>query len=89
MLKHAGFPPDEECGAEMESIRLVHCQKGGIASVSPSKKFSSKTDVADEIGRGLRNIYNDVLSQPVPDRFFDLLKQLERSPNRRRTLRDS
>ncbi|WP_245411988.1 NepR family anti-sigma factor [Methylocella silvestris] len=33
--------------------------------------------MADEIGVSLRSVYNDVLSQPVPDRFFDLLRQLE------------
>lgn len=34
-------------------------------------------DVADQIGLRLRIVYDDVLTQPVPDRFFELLKQLE------------
>jgi hypothetical protein len=25
----------------------------------------------------LRNLYDDILNQPVPDRFLDLLSQLE------------
>lgn len=33
--------------------------------------------LVDQIGLSLRTAYNDVLAQPVPDRFFDLLRQLE------------
>jgi hypothetical protein len=46
--------------------------------VSRSRKCAGRADVADQIGLGLRSVYDDVLSQPVPDRFFDLLRQLER-----------
>ncbi|MGD9543319.1 MAG: NepR family anti-sigma factor [Methylocystis sp.] len=31
----------------------------------------------DSIGKELRNLYDDVVSQPVPDRFLKLLNQLE------------
>jgi hypothetical protein len=31
----------------------------------------------DSIGKELRNLYDDVASQPVPDRFLKLLNQLE------------
>jgi hypothetical protein len=37
----------------------------------------SKSDVAAMIGESLQNVYNDILQQPVPDRFLDLLRQLE------------
>ncbi|HWX13757.1 MAG TPA: NepR family anti-sigma factor [Methylocella sp.] len=37
----------------------------------------SKSDIADQIGVHLRCIYDDVLAQPVPGRFLDLLQQLE------------
>lgn len=34
--------------------------------------------VVDEaIGRQLRKLYDDVASEPVPDRFAELLRQLE------------
>ena len=42
-----------------------------------AKKTTSKPDVSDQIGRQLRSVYNDVLAQPVPDRFLDLLKDLD------------
>ena len=38
---------------------------------------SAKPQVSDLIGQRLRNYYEEVAKQPVPDRFMDLLKQLE------------
>ena len=35
--------------------------------------------VQNEIGKHLRAVYDDVISEPVPDRFMELLEQLERS----------
>ncbi len=34
-------------------------------------------DIGEHIGRELRGLYADVVSQPVPDRFLDLLNRLE------------
>jgi hypothetical protein len=75
IIKGAALQPKEDAESDAEGIRFSHCQD--VASVSRLKKSSPKAEVADQIGRGLRNVYNDVLSQPVPDRFFDLLRQLE------------
>lgn len=33
--------------------------------------------VSDLIGRRLRSYYDEIAKQPVPDRFLDLLQQLE------------
>lgn len=33
--------------------------------------------VEEAIGRQLRKLYEDVASEPVPDRFAELLRQLE------------
>ena len=38
---------------------------------------SGKPPVFDMIGRRLRDYYDEVSRQPVPDRFVDLLNQLE------------
>ena len=35
------------------------------------------TEVQSKIGEQLRALYDDVISQGVPDRFADLLKRLE------------
>jgi hypothetical protein len=42
-----------------------------------AKKPASKSAIADEIGLHLRSVYDDVLAQPVPGRFLELLRQLE------------
>jgi hypothetical protein len=39
-----------------------------------------KSDLADQIGARLRSVYDDVLVQPVPERFLELLRQLEGAP---------
>ena len=44
------------------------------------KKTASKPEIADQIGRHLRSVYNDVLVQPIPDRFLELLKDLDSIP---------
>jgi hypothetical protein len=38
---------------------------------------SAKPEVSDLIGQRLRNYYDEVAKQPVPDRFMDLLNQLD------------
>ena len=52
-----------------------------IVTMTPT---STKPEVSDLIGQRLRNYYNTVAEQPVPDRFLDLLSQLEaaRSPKK-------
>jgi hypothetical protein len=35
------------------------------------------TDIQSHIGRQLRSLYDSVVSQPVPERFHELLSQLE------------
>jgi hypothetical protein len=57
-----------------------------VASASPVESEESagkpKPNVGNEargkIGRQLREMYDDVVSQGVPDRFVDLLNRLER-----------
>lgn len=44
------------------------------------KKTTTKPEISDQIGRQLRSVYNDILVQPVPDRFLDLLKDIDAMP---------
>ncbi len=39
--------------------------------------------IQTEIGKHLRAIYDDVISEPVPSKFMDLLEQLERSSGKK------
>ena len=47
--------------------------EGTSASLSQSDKHR----MTEQIGRQLRGMYDGLLNQPVPDRFMDLMKQLE------------
>ena len=38
---------------------------------------SAKPQVSDVIGRRLKSYFDELAAQPVPDRFLDLLDQLE------------
>jgi Anti-sigma factor NepR len=46
-------------------------------SAARGRKTAPKPEIIDQIGLRLRGVYNDVLMQPIPDRFIDLLSQLE------------
>ncbi|MGH6853602.1 MAG: NepR family anti-sigma factor [Methylocella sp.] len=48
-----------------------------------AKKPGSKSAIADQIGLHLRSVYDDVLAQPVPGRFLELLRQLENASSSR------
>lgn len=37
----------------------------------------SKEELPEKIGKNLRQIYDDVLNEPVPDDFLNLLSQAE------------
>ena len=49
------------------------------------KKTAAKSDITDQIGLHLRSVYDDILAQPVPGRFVELLRQLENSSEVRST----
>ncbi len=42
-----------------------------------------KPPVYDIIGRRLRDYYDEVSHQPVPDRFLELLNRLESKPSKK------
>ncbi len=48
-----------------------------------ARRPASKSEIADQIGLHLRSVYDDVLAQPVPGRFLELLRQLESASSSR------
>jgi Anti-sigma factor NepR len=48
-----------------------------------AKRPALKSEIADQIGLHLRSVYDDVLAQPVPRRFLELLRQLESTSSSR------
>ncbi len=49
----------------------------GRGPVKPDNRSSS--EVLDHIGAGLRAIYDEVVRQPVPERFLKLLEALKKA----------
>jgi len=39
--------------------------------------------IQNEIGKHLRAVYDDVINEPVPDKFMELLEKLEQSATRK------
>ncbi|WP_156964408.1 NepR family anti-sigma factor [Methylocapsa aurea] len=62
---------------EYAALKFQDLAEASVIAEPRLKKTSPKCDLAEQIGLGLRSVYDDILAQPVPDRFFDLLRQLE------------
>ncbi len=48
---------------------------------SKSENPGLKPEIQEKLGQKLKEVYADVVNEPVPDRFLDLLNQLEKSDN--------
>jgi hypothetical protein len=64
--KEVSAAADQHCEAEVMTL-----------APAPPRKTSAKPEIVRQIGQCLGRVYNDVLKQPVPDRFLDLLQALE------------
>jgi Anti-sigma factor NepR len=55
--------------------------KSGLSLCSSEKaqKKMRNVDFGDVIGKELQSLYDDLVAQPVPDRFLNLLNQLEKN----------
>ena len=63
----------------MKNRRTV-ASRSPVASQEPDSKTKASLggEIRGKIGRQLREIYDDVVAEGVPDRFVDLLNRLER-----------
>ena len=52
-------------------------QQSGLTTPKDAPAGGFDADMHGQIGRQLRSIYDSVVSQPVPDRFLELLNQLD------------
>jgi hypothetical protein len=50
-----------------------------VSTTVGEKEASLGREIQAKIGQQLRAVYDDVVNQGVPDRFADLLRQLEQS----------
>jgi hypothetical protein len=53
------------------------------ASEDISSRAQLEPRIQTEIGKHLRAIYDDVINEPVPSKFMELLEQLEQSTTRK------
>jgi hypothetical protein len=60
--------------------RKPAASRSPVAPSEPTGEFGPSLggDIRGKIGRQLRDMYDDVVAQGVPDRFVDLLNRLER-----------
>ncbi|MHB8883646.1 MAG: NepR family anti-sigma factor [Methylovirgula sp.] len=66
-LKEASAAADQRSEAEIMTLPPARTRKPN----------GPTPEIFNQIGQRLRNVYNDVLTQTVPDRFVDLLQALE------------
>jgi len=71
---------------DVNSAHPLLAEHGGTRVVDPGLGMGLvlpfESEIQGHIGRQLRTLYDEMLQQPIPDRFFELLKQLdERSPS--------
>lgn len=60
------------------SVSAGGAKPAGGATTSPGREAAAfGSDLQSSIGRQLRSMYNDLLQEPVPDRFLQLLSDLE------------
>ena len=77
----------DDFAREVPGVTALVLQDGPIAQIidldSAKNRMRAHTSndppnvpIDEHIGRHLKAIYDDVLNQPIPDRFLDLLTQL-------------
>jgi hypothetical protein len=69
---------------EADAVGVAPAAPGsGQGSVERRAAARLKPQVQDHIGRQLRAVYDDVLKQPLPDRFRELMEKLDRTTGER------
>lgn len=80
-LRRTGIqrPSDHNISSErnLSAEQPVAAAAVSVLPVSRRRKANARPEIVDQIGHRLLSVYNEVLSQPIPDRFLDLLSELE------------
>jgi len=73
-------PQSADSKGDLSEVVLVKGKKNSARTgtlATARSRNAPKPEIIDQIRSRLRGAYNDVLMQPIPDRFLDLLQQLE------------
>lgn len=72
-----GLPAD--AGSRRGNEAGVLGKNGVTLCSAKATRSAHHVDFGDAIGKELRNLYDDLVAQPVPERFLNLLNQLEKN----------
>ncbi len=64
------------------SAEIIPLGSRKTSSPTHLRKDHSRQKIDDHIGQQLQAVYDDVVSQPIPDRFLELLSQLGKEPSK-------
>ena len=73
----------DECapsGRKLGVAEIIKLDSARDRKKAPKPNDPPGSPIDEHIGRHLKAIYDDVLKQPIPDRFLDLLNQLGDEP---------
>jgi hypothetical protein len=71
--------------ARQGEISLMTKQATGAVGAKPRRNENDPLGANSEIGRKLKQYYDELVSDEVPDRFAELLSQLEKAePTRKK-----
>jgi hypothetical protein len=77
----AGLPPKAGPQPFSGVAEIIKLDPAHLRSKRPKPNDAPNVPIDEHIGRHLKAIYDDVLKQPSPERFLDLLNQLESGPS--------
>ena len=60
-------------------------QRDRTVNLNANPARGEKTTVEDAISRRLRDFYDSVAEEPIPDRFIDLLEKLDQAEQQSKT----
>lgn len=74
------FAPQPHDGEGLVVLSSHRPRRARPAEAQPDSETPPHNDVGEQIGEQLRGLYDDILNQPIPDRFLELLNRLESDP---------
>jgi hypothetical protein len=80
--EHGNAEIFQQCDAGLVTMTGENGGKSGPSGATKGKGMRSvqlSREIQAQLGNQLRQMYNDVVSQGVPDKFVDLLAKLEKA----------
>lgn len=62
-----------------QHLQAFYADETSMPSLKPTLDPGTAQAIHDGVGRQLRHFYADLVAQPLPDRFADVLDRLDRA----------